>query len=273
MTSVTTVAITRRDFLAGTLGTVGLASKAFAQGDRSLGERYYIGTAQFLPGGLEYWAIKPPPIMARTAERAYRLQIYPEANDWWLLDEADTLVARARIEATNACEPKLVVTDRSESEIARVVTKRGSRSPTESFGINDDDFLGIVNRVPRVPYEVILTTRGRELKMDGSSWQGQKNMPAGSGERARFEFKNRDGEVLIFGFKGTNPGNADYSSVEHRKRKVSEVVAIMVSHFMLELPARAGVNMMGTAGTVGFEMTPSDSPFYPGGVRCEAKDR
>jgi hypothetical protein len=33
------------------------------------------------------------------------------------------------------------------------------------------------------------------------------------------------------------------------------------------------VNMMGTAGTVGFEITPSDGPFYPGGVRCEAKDR
>ena len=74
--------------------------------------------------------------------------------------------------------------------------------------------------------------------MDGSSWQGQKRMPAGSGERARFEFKNRDAEVLIFGFKGTNPGNADYSSVQHRKPKVPEVVAIMVSHFMLEAPAR-----------------------------------
>jgi hypothetical protein len=260
--------------MAGTLGTVGVATKALAQGDnRSLGERYYIGTAQFLAGGLEFWAIKPPPIMARTAERAYRLQIYPEANDWRVLDEGDIVVAKARIDATNACEPKLVVTDTSESEIARVVTKRGSRSPTESFAVNDDDFLGIVHRVPRVPYEVTLTTRGRELKMDESSWQGQKRMPAGSGERARFEFKNRDGELLIFGFKGTNPGDADYSSVEHRKPKVSEVVAIMVSHFMLELPARARVNMMGTAGTVGFEMTPSDGPFYPGGVRCEAKDR
>jgi len=74
--------ISRRDFLAGTLGTVGLATKALAQRDnRSLGERYYIGTAQFLFGGLEYWAIKPPPIKARTAERAYRLQIYPEVNE------------------------------------------------------------------------------------------------------------------------------------------------------------------------------------------------
>ena len=42
----------------------------------------------------------------------------------------------------------------------------------------------------------------------------------------------------------------------------------MVSHSMLELPARARVNMMGTAGTVGFEITPSDGPFYPGGARC-----
>jgi len=31
--------------------------------------------------------------------------------------------------------------------------------------------------------------------------------------------------------------------------------------------------MMGTAGTVGFETTPSDGPFYPGGVRCEANHR
>jgi hypothetical protein len=271
---MTTMTISRRGFLAVTLGTVGLATNARAQRDnRSLGERYYIGTAQFLPGGLEYWAIKPPPTMARTAERAYRLQIYPEANEWRLLDEHDTLVARARIDATNACEPRLVVTDTNEREIARVVTKRGSRSPTESFAVIDDEIKGIVNRVPRVPYEVTLTTGSRELKMDGSSWQGQKRMPAGSSERARFEFKNRDGEVLIFGFKGTNPGNADYSSVEHRKPRVPEVVAIMVSHFMLELPARAGVNMMGTAGTVGFEITPSDGPFYPGGVRCEAKDR
>jgi hypothetical protein len=46
--------------------------------------------------------------------------------------------------------------------------------------------------------------------------------------------------VLIFGFKGTNRGNADYASVEHRKPRVPEAVAIMVSHFMLELPARAG---------------------------------
>jgi hypothetical protein len=266
--------ISRRDFLAGTLATIGLAAKAHAQrGNRLLGERYYIGTAQFLPGGFEYWAIKPPPITARTAERAYRLQIYLEANEWKLLDEHDTLVARARIDATNACEPKLVVTDTSESEIATVATKRGNRSPTESFAIIDDQIKGIVNRVPRVPYEVTLSTGGRELKMDGSSWQGEKRMPAGSGERARFEFKNRDGEVLIFGFKGTNPGDADYSSVEHRKPKVPEAVAIMVSHFMLELPARAGVNMMGTVGTVGFEITPSESPVYPSGVKCEAKDR
>ena len=83
---MTTLTISRRDFLAGTLGTVGLATNALAQRDnRSLGERYYIGTAQFLPGGLEYWAIKPPPIAARTAERAYRLQIYPEANAWRLI--------------------------------------------------------------------------------------------------------------------------------------------------------------------------------------------
>jgi len=267
--------LSRRDFLAGTLGTVGLATTARAQRDnRSLGEHYYIGTAQFLPGGLEYWAIKPPPIGARTAERAYRLQIYPEVNEWRLLDERNALVARARIDATNACEPRLVVTNgTSESEIARVVTKRGSRWPTESFARADGDFLGVVNRVPRVPYAATLTAGGRELKMDESSWQGEKPMPAGSSERARFEFKNRDGEVLIFGFKGTNPGDADYSSVEHRKPKVPEVVAIMVSHFMLELPARARVNMMGTAGTVGFEITPSDGPFYPGGVRCEAKDR
>jgi hypothetical protein len=266
--------LSRRDFLVGTLGTVGLATKALAQRDnRSLGERYYIGTAQFLPGGLEYWAIKPPKIMARTAERAYRLQIYPGANEWRLLDEQDTLVARAHIDATNACEPKLVVTDTNETEIAKVVTKRGSRSPTESFALIDEQIKGIQHRVPRIPYEVTLTAGGRELRMDGSSWQGQKPMPAGSGERARFEFKNRDGEVLIFGFKGTNPGDADYSSVEHRKPKVPEVVAIMVSHFMLELPARARVNMMGTAGTVGFEITPSDGPSYPGGVRCEAKDR
>ena len=32
------------------------------------------------------------------------------------------------------------------------------------------------------------------------------------------------------------------------------------------------VFLAGTAGTVGFEITPSDGPFYPGGVRCEAKD-
>ena len=45
--------------------------------------------------------------------------------------------------------------------------------------------------------------------MDESSWQGEKNCRRLS-ERARFEFKSRDGEVLIFGFKGTNPGDADY---------------------------------------------------------------
>src|SRR5262245_48560558 len=183
MASVTTMIFSRRDFLAGTLGTVGLATKALAQGDnRLLGERYYIGAAQFLPGGFEYWAIKPPPMMARTAERAYRLQIYPEANEWKLLDEHDTLVARARIDATNACEPKLVVTDTSETEIATVATKRGNRSPTESFAVIDDQIKGIVNRVPRVPYEVTLSTGGRQLKMDGSSWQGEKRMPAGSSE-------------------------------------------------------------------------------------------
>jgi hypothetical protein len=271
---MTTMTISRRGFLAVTLGTVGLATNALAQRDnRSLGERYYIGTAQFLPGGLEYWAIKPPPTMARTAERAYRLQIYPEANEWRLLDEHDTLVARARIDATNACEPRLVVTDTNESEIARVVTKRGSRSPTESFAVIDDEIKGIVNRVPRVPYEVTLTTGSRELKMDGSSWQGQKRMPAGSSERARFEFKNRDGEVLIFGFKGTNPGERRLLERRAQEAQSARGCGHHGLAFMLELPARAGVNMMGTAGTVGFEITPSDGPFYPGGVRCEAKDR
>ena len=69
----------------------------------------------------------------------------------------------------------------------------------------------------------------------------------------------------------TNPGDADYSSVEHRKPKVPEVVAIMVSHFMLEFPARAGVNVMGTAARSASRLLRPMVPCTPAGSGARPK--